>query len=807
MKTKLNLLAIGIFLATAVAGSGQSTVQFTATSYTAAESAGTFAVAVQRLNDTNTAVTVDYAAVDGTATNGLNYTAISGTLAFGDGETNKTILLTIMNNGFVEGTKNFRVLLSNPTNAILGTRTNATVSITNNDVGVQFIFSTYSVAEATGAVLLGVVRGDDGVLPVTVDFATSDLTATNGLDYTSTNNTLSFAPMERMKFVCVPILNDGLKEANKTFRVTLSNPAGATLGSQTTTTVTMVDNDAGFQFGTNSYYVAEDAGVALIGVQRGTDATNSSVAVDVTTVNSSALSGVDYTGLTNTLTFAPGERLKVVAVPILNDGIKEATKNFRLTLKNPTGGAVLGSPTTTTVNVQDNDPGVGFEFTGYTNAWGQAADFAVTVLRGNDGLLGPITVDYATSDLTAKAGTDYQTNSGTLTFQENETVKRLPIPLLLARAAEETKSFRVSLSNPTGGATLGASSTTVNIVGAYYALSPPFDTALTIRRDSGLNILTWAGGGQLQKADNATGPWQTLTNARSPFTVQSPIPATFYRVTRHRPVKLYVPSTYSAQTPATLVILLHGYGDSGIWTENYMKLQYLAESRGFLYCYPDALIDATGAQFWNAIFENATDASAVRSYNVDDVAFLRDLIQEIGRQFNLERKRVYLIGHSNGSQMAYRMACESADLIAGIATLAGLRPLDYGLCQPPEPVNILHIHGTADAAYGYWGGAFTNPPWPWNSFAFPGVVQNLQNWAGYNGAHDPVTDSGPSLNLDLAVAGLDSVITRYTTFPPGGAVELWTINGGFHVPTFYNGNSASEFAPRVIDWLLAHPKP
>ena len=63
------------------------------------------------------------------------------------------------------------------------------------------------------------------------------------------------------------------------------------------------------------------------------------------------------------------------------------------------------------------------------------------------------------------------------------------------------------------------------------------------------------------------------------------------------------------------------------------------------------------------------------------------------------------------------------------------------------------------------------------------------------------------MNLDLAVPGLDTVITRYTNSPPGGAVELWTINGGGHDPTFYSGSSASEFAPRVIDWLLAHPKP
>ena len=88
-----------------------------------------------------------------------------------------------------------------------------------------------------------------------------------------------------------------------------------------------------------------------------------------------------------------------------------------------------------------------------------------------------------------------------------------------------------------------------------------------------------------------------------------------------------------------------------------------------------------------------------------------------------------------------------------------------------------------------------------------GDPKAAQIWAGYNGATGPVTDLGPSVDLLLNVPGLDTVITRYTNAPPGGAVELWTINGGSHEPTFYSGSSASEFAPRVIDWLLTHPKP
>ena len=109
-----------------------------------------------------------------------------------------------------------------------------------------------------------------------------------------------------------------------------------------------------------------------------------------------------------------------------------------------------------------------------------------------------------------------------------------------------------------------------------------------------VNILTWSGGGQLQRADRPTGPWQMLTNASSPYTVQSALPTTFYRVTRPRPVNVYIPSSYDSQTPVPLVILLHGYAVTGADQESYMQFRPLAEARGFLYCYPDSTVDQCG---------------------------------------------------------------------------------------------------------------------------------------------------------------------------------------------------------------------
>lgn len=223
--------------------------------------------------------------------------------------------------------------------------------------------------------------------------------------------------------------------------------------------------------------MAEDADVVRIGVLRGTDDTNSTVAVDFATADGTASDGLNYSGTTNKLLFAPGEKVKLVTVPVLSDGVQQASKSFRVSLSTPTGGAVLGSPKTATVAILDSDPGIGFELASYS-VWENAGAITVTVLRGKGVALGPITVDYATSDLFAKAGQDYQAVSGTLAFEQNETVKTITIPILRNGLVTYNTRFGVILSNPTGGATLGRTNTSVSIMkvpelGTFRAVAPP----------------------------------------------------------------------------------------------------------------------------------------------------------------------------------------------------------------------------------------------------------------------------------------------------------------------------------------------
>jgi dienelactone hydrolase len=362
---------LSLLLALAVLGlsaQAQSVLQFSATTYTVAENAGIVTLTVQRTNDVDTVVSVDFATNDGTATNGLKYTAVSGTLAFGAGETNQDIVVPILNEALVEGIQTFTVSLGHPTGgAVLGTRTNATVRITDNDTGLQFEPNVYSVAEDAGSVLIGVVRGDDGNFPVTVDCATSDVTATNGVDYVGVTNTLSFAAGEKVKRFAVPIFNDSLKEANKTFRLTLSNPTGGgVLGARKTATVTIVDNDPGVQFELRQYCIREDAGALTVRVLRGNDVDHPPFTVEFATADLTATAGQDYTETKGTLVFAAGEDVKTVTVPIRSDDVVETNGVFQLILTNASAGVTVGPKASARVTIVDTTGLVPHRFDGLT---------------------------------------------------------------------------------------------------------------------------------------------------------------------------------------------------------------------------------------------------------------------------------------------------------------------------------------------------------------------------------------------------------------------------------------------------------
>ena len=216
----------------------------------------------------------------------------------------------------------------------MGAQNTATLTINDNDVPTfSFASATETVGEGDGTKTITVNISEAPGAAVSVDYATSEGTATAGSDYTATNGTLNFGASDTSKTFDVTITDDAASEGDETITLTLSNATGATsIGTPNPATLTIQDNDvvsAGFSSAT--YTAAEGDGTATIQVDLG-GASGATVTIDYATSNGSATSGSDYTAANGTLTFAPGETSKTFDVTITDDSSVEDSETVTLTL-------------------------------------------------------------------------------------------------------------------------------------------------------------------------------------------------------------------------------------------------------------------------------------------------------------------------------------------------------------------------------------------------------------------------------------------------------------------------------------------
>jgi hypothetical protein len=238
--------AEGTLICYQVGSSLTGVVQFASSTYSVAESGVTANIMVTRTNGNSGTITVDYATMNGTATAGSDYTAVSGMLTFADGETNKTITVPIFNDSSIEPTETVNLTLTNPTGgATLGSPSNAVLSIIDDDTpSLQFSSPTYSVAENGGSISIQVMRLNDTSGSVSVSYATVNGTAKAGSDYTAASGTLNLGIGETSKTFSVQISNDFVFEGDRTVNLVLSNPSvGAMLGSVSNAVLTIVDDE------------------------------------------------------------------------------------------------------------------------------------------------------------------------------------------------------------------------------------------------------------------------------------------------------------------------------------------------------------------------------------------------------------------------------------------------------------------------------------------------------------------------------------------------------------------------------------
>lgn len=442
---------------------GQS-LQFSSVTYSAAENAGSAAITVTRSGGSSGTLSIDYATTDnGSATAGQDYSAISGTLDFAEGETSKQFTVDLLDDAIYEGDETVDLLL---TGGSVGTINSATLTIAENDSqsfgNVEFSGSSYQLNEDGGSLTVTVQRNNGSVGAGSVDYSISDGTASTGSDYSAASGTLTFADAQISASFTIDVLDDGLQEGTESIILSLSNAVSVSLGARDIAEVRILDDEptpamGSIQFSGSAYSVIEGSSEIVIPVVR-ISGSIGAVSVTCTTADSSAIAGSDYASTQSTINFAAGEILQSCRIPITDDSSYENDEIFMVSLGSPSGGAVLGTISSANVTISSNDsaPAAGslqFGLSSFEQVEnGAVATISVSRSGGSSGV---VTVDYATADGNATAGSDYSAASGTLTFADGVTAGSFQITILDDSTYEGDESISLTLSNPGGGAVIG----------------------------------------------------------------------------------------------------------------------------------------------------------------------------------------------------------------------------------------------------------------------------------------------------------------------------------------------------------------
>jgi glucose/arabinose dehydrogenase len=217
-----------------------------------------------------------------------------------------------------------------------------------------------------------------------------------------------------------------------------------------------------FEIDVTGVTVSEGAGNAIVRVNR-VNGSRGVATVDYVTNENTAKRDLDFTYRTQTLTFADGETFKDVAIPIIDDTLVESTEAFGVAILGATG-ASLGTKRTVSVDILDNDSGGGFEFSQSAYETKEDGGQATITVRRTGNVSGAASVNFATSNGTAIAGSDYSASTGTLSFAANEVSKTFTIAIANDTLGERNETVNLQLSNAVGGTLNSQSNAVLNIL-------------------------------------------------------------------------------------------------------------------------------------------------------------------------------------------------------------------------------------------------------------------------------------------------------------------------------------------------------
>jgi uncharacterized delta-60 repeat protein/uncharacterized repeat protein (TIGR01451 family) len=461
------------------ANTGDGSVEFIDQVYGVLESGTNATITFQRIGGTfgTPSVSAVFSTSNGTAIGGRDYSNVTSTITFPLGETFASAQVPIIDNTSVGPNLFVNLLLTNPpanTEAI-GPQVDATLIITNVNAGVEFAASGFRQSATAGVEAIPIVRvGNPESTVFVTAFTGTNGSATPGVDYEPETNQLTFYPGQMTNYFFIPLLDSPTTFEATTVSLGLEDASNAIVTSPSTALLTIgsAQTGAGFlSLSSNVYTVSEGATNAVITILR-TNGQDNNVTVLLTTSPGTAVPGVNYSNVSQLVTFtASGTNAQTVDIPIIQQATAGPNTTVNITLSDPTGTAVLGTPTTAVLTIVDDIADYYFSSPSYFTSEASGT-VTLTILRG-----GPTntasSVFYKTysppnvseSNGFALPNVDYVPTSGKLNFPVGGTLQTIPVTIIQGTKVNPVLSFQVLLQDPSNGTEIGSPGTaTVGIV-------------------------------------------------------------------------------------------------------------------------------------------------------------------------------------------------------------------------------------------------------------------------------------------------------------------------------------------------------
>lgn len=435
------------------------TVDISTPSQTVSEGAGTVSIPIT-LSYASQAEAVIPFAFSGTAIQGTDFTAATN-VTIPAGQTTGNILITLIDNLVINPNKTIIVNLGNPSEAHLGTSISHTITVVDNDNNptVSLSSPSQSVSEGAGSVTVTFSMSKTSLLDVTIPYSISG-TASSPADHNLSDGTLTIPAGNTSGSISFNVVNDTMDEPNETVIVTLGSIVNGNVGSPSSQTITILDDDPPptIQFSTASQSVSEAVGTVTVQVNLSA-VSSQSVQVPFT-VSGTAANPSDHNLVAGTFTIPAGSSSASTLFSVVDDNLYESNETIVVTLGSPTNATASGA-TVQTITINNNDPApiVNFQSISQSVSEGNSGSTTLNLTVEIDKASGVSTsIPFSVSG-TATSGADFSVSTASpLVIAAGETTGSLTVSVTGDITFENDETVILTLGSPTNG-TLGAKKT------------------------------------------------------------------------------------------------------------------------------------------------------------------------------------------------------------------------------------------------------------------------------------------------------------------------------------------------------------